>query len=141
MISTWISAAVVAALASAFAGADAGEAASRLAPGAAAVVAGTVGGEAVDPAPAADITISGPGTVKPNASCTWWAIGSDAVGFGYTYEWSGGTMTDQYDNAYSAMKASGTLSLSVTVYDRFGGVVGTAYKNVSVTSSSAPCMI
>lgn len=143
MISTWISAAVVAALASAFAGSEAGQAKPGATPGAAAVVASAAGGAeagARPSAPAATVTISGPGLVRPNDTCRWFSYvdGLTSVGFA-VHDWSGGTPSVVADNEYQAYSSS-NFTVTVSIYNGSGEFVGTASKNVSVNANATPCM-
>jgi hypothetical protein len=139
-INTWISAAVVAALASALANADRAAPNPALSTAAGAEsMAGTIGWAAVDPAPATTITIWGPNPILPNESCSWWVYVNGFQSPFHTYVWEGGTMIDQTPTSYVA-SSSGSFQLSVHVY-LHGEFVGSAYKNVTVSSNTGGCMI
>lgn len=142
-INIWISAAVAAALAGALANADGTAPAPPL--GVATVaesMGGTIGEAGVDPAPATTVAIHGPNPILPNESCTWTAVvnGNNWTGLGYTFEWDGGEMTDQYANKYTAYAGLGSVELNVRVYDGSNQLVASASKIVSVTNNTGPCM-
>lgn len=142
MINTWISAALVAALASALTNADGAAPGPALSTGAVAESMATTSGQAaVAPAPAVTVVIEGPNPILPNEGCTWTAVvdGKWSV-IGYTFEWDGGTMIDQYANKYSAYASLGGVHINVRVYDGSNQLVGSASKYVTVTNNTGPCM-
>lgn len=133
----WVSTALVVASAAAF-----GDARGSVSSSGPTLVVG--GGSAraseAKPAPVFSVSISGPTTILPNHSCTWYAIASGGSSPLYTYTWVGGSVISQDGNAYEA-SASRSFYLDLTVTDSNGNVVGTAQKYVTVSSTSAPCMV
>jgi hypothetical protein len=101
-------------------------------------ISGTRGVTVVNPPPG--VWIDGPGSVRPNTMCAWWAIASGGT-TPYTYTWSGpSSNASQGGEYYGTSPASGTFTVSVTVTDA-ASATATVSKQVTVSSSAPLCAL
>lgn len=85
-------------------------------------------------------TIGGPGSVRPNTNCYWWANASGGTS-PYSYSWTGGSNGNAAGADYFARSpGSGSFQVTVTVTDANGGTKFVS-KNVSVSSNAPMCML
>lgn len=101
-------------------------------------VSGTRSVSVVNPPPPMSVTIYGPGTIRPNNTCYWWANVSGGTG-PYTYYWYGGTSSNRTGEEFWAY-ATRSFYLDVKVTDANGNIAwGSRY--INVTLNTGACMV
>ncbi len=102
-------------------------------------VSGSTSVSVVNPPPPLTVSISGPGSIRPNTTCEW--IGSASGGTpGYTYDWSGGSTIYEDGGEIYLARGSGSFTVSVTVTDA-AGRTASASKSVSVSNNAPACLV
>ncbi|HYR09027.1 MAG TPA: hypothetical protein VEQ60_14695, partial [Longimicrobium sp.] len=87
--------------------------------------------------PPMTVTIYGPGTIRPNSTCYWWANVSGGTA-PYTYYWYGGVSSWRTDYEFFAY-ATRSFYLDVKVTDANGNVAwGSRYINVTTNTGACP---
>lgn len=85
-----------------------------------------------------EVSISGPGVVKPNVLCNWEGVVTTTAG-DYTLAWTGGTSGSTHNDRYFAYTpASGTFYITVTATDSDNNT-DTSTKAVRVSSTAGGC--
>jgi hypothetical protein len=83
------------------------------------------------------VTIYGPGTIRSNSTCYWWANVSGGTA-PYTYYWYGGVSSSRTDYEFFAY-ATRSFYLDVKVTDANGNVAwGSRYINVTTNAGICP---
>jgi hypothetical protein len=100
-------------------------------------VSGSTNVTVVNPPPPMTVTIYGPGTIRPNTTCYWWADVSGGTA-PYTYYWYGGVSSWRTDSEFWAY-ATRSFWLDVKVTDANGNVAwGSRYINVTTNTGACP---
>lgn len=100
-------------------------------------ITGSTSVTVVNPPPPMTVTIYGPGTIRPNSTCYWWANVSGGTA-PYTYYWYGGVSSWRTDYEFFAY-ATRSFWLDVKVTDANGNVAwGSRYINVTSNTGACP---
>lgn len=89
-------------------------------------------------APAPTVSIGGPSSIKPYASCSWFAGLLDDADPPFTYSWSQSAGTGTANGSSYQGASATSFTLYVTVTDGNGHIT-TASKNVTVASNAGNC--